>query len=167
MHLGSSRYKHEPRSKGPDMYSGSSRYEHRPRPGGPGMISGSSSGTRGSRSGTKRASEDDGWGDPVKLVLVRCLVVQATTAMVRESLNGSVVLKGGGTAVYDVFVNDPGNRKQEEIKKVPAMDPEKDQYFGIRDCVFDEINLKVTVSLKSKVSLRTLIHEHKIIRVKL
>lgn len=67
---------------------------------------------------------------------------QATTEM-REFLEGSVMVKGGGTDVYDVFVNDPGNREQEEIKKVLTMDPQKDQYFGIWDCVFDEINLKV------------------------
>ena len=74
---------------------------------------------------------------------------QATTDP-REFLKGSVVVKGGGNAVYDVYVNDPGNREHKQIKKVLAMDP--DRYFGIRDGICDELNLKVTVSLKSKVS---------------
>lgn len=55
----------------------------------------------------------------------RTQATQATTDL-REFLKGSVVVKGGGTALYDMFVNDTGNQKQEEIKKVLAMDPGKD-----------------------------------------
>ncbi|XP_030833814.1 uncharacterized protein LOC115921019 [Strongylocentrotus purpuratus] len=70
---------------------------------------------------------------------------------VREFLKGNVVIKGGGNAIYDVYINDPGNRDPKQVEKVLAMSC--DQHFGIRNGICDELNLRVTVNLKSQIFL--------------
>eukprot|EP00057_Strongylocentrotus_purpuratus_P016901 XP_011671375.1 PREDICTED: uncharacterized protein LOC105441695 [Strongylocentrotus purpuratus] len=60
------RFERRPRTREPGMYSGRPRYEYVPRPSAPETYSGGSRGYERSRSGTKRASEDDGWGGPIR-----------------------------------------------------------------------------------------------------
>lgn len=69
---------------------------------------------------------------------------------VREFLKGSVVIKGGGNAIYEVYINDPGNRDPKHVDKV--LDMQCDHHFGIRNGMCDSLNLRVTVNLKSQVS---------------